>query len=426
VIACALAFTGARAVWHNGKNKKKPSAARDGALRRAPTSAGRFLPAGDQGQVQGRGARERPMRLETLLPLGKVDPGLRAPATGLDLAAVGADARLLEEVGYDGVAVEETKQDPYIVMALAAAATTRLRVSTAIAMAFPRSPTITAMSAWTLQTLAKGRFTLGLGPQVRAHIERRYGLAWSAPGPWMREYVAAVRAVWRCWQDNRPLDVKGPHYALNLMPPLFNPGPIAHPDIPIHLAAVNVQMCQVAGEVADGVRPHPICSADYIANVMIPEVRKGAARAGRSLAQFNICHKPLVATAPTAEELALRVGDVRARLAFYISTPSYRPAVEYHGLGDLARKLSLLARAQEWEQMPQYVSDEVLELFAVVGRHEEIADRLLQRFGDVVTHCEFSIAVKGPGDKERLAQIAAVAHAQSSDAVRQRLTGQPT
>ena len=366
------------------------------------------------------------MRLETLLPLGKVDPGLRAPETGLDLAAVAADAQLLEEVGYDGVAVEETKQDPYIVMALAAAATTRLRVSTAIAMAFPRSPTVTAMSAWTLQTLAKGRFTLGLGPQVRAHVERRYGLAWSAPGPWMREYVAAVRAVWACWQDNRPLDVKGEHYSLNLMPPLFNPGPIAHPDIPIHLAAVNVQMCQVAGEVADGVRPHPICSADYIANVMIPEVRKGAARAGRSLANFKICHKPLVATAASAEELAVRVGDVRARLAFYISTPSYRPAVEYHGLGDLARKLSLLARAQQWEAMPQHVSDEVLDLFAVVGRHEEIAARLLARFGDVVTHCEFSIAVKGPGDKERLAQIAAVVQARPSDAVRQRLTGPST
>jgi probable F420-dependent oxidoreductase len=232
--------------------------------------------------------------------------------------------------------------------------------------------------------------------------------------------------VWRCWQEGRALDVKGPHYTLNLMPPLFNPGPIAHPDIPIHLAAVNVQMCQVAGEIADGVRPHPICSADYIANVMIPQLRKGAARAGRSLDRFNICHKPLVATGLSAEELALRVRDVRARLAFYISTPSYRPAVEHHGLGDLARKLSLLARAQEWEQMPRHVSDEVLDLFAVIGTHEEIAARLLQRFGDVVTHCEFSIAVTGPGDKERLAQIAAVAHAQPSDGVRRRLTGQPT
>src|SRR5262249_22336478 len=195
------------------------------------------------------------MRLETLLPLGKLDPGLRAPEVGLDLSAVGADARLLEELGYDGVVIEETKQDPYIVMALAAQATQRLGVGTAIAMAFPRSPTITALSAWTLQKLSRGRFTLGLGPQVRAHIERRYGVAWSAPGPWMREYVAVVRAIWQRWQTNEPLNLKGPHYTINLMPPLFDPGPIEHPDIPIHLAAVNTHMCRVAGEVADGVRP---------------------------------------------------------------------------------------------------------------------------------------------------------------------------
>src|SRR5262245_31346228 len=175
----------------------QPAKTRNKRQRQAPRATRGSAPCADLVAAPGRG----PMRLETLLPLGKVDPGLRAPDTGLDLAAVAADARLLEEVGYDGVAVEETKQDPYIVMALEAAATTRLRVSTAIAMAFPRSPTITAMSAWTLQKLANGRFTLGLGPQVRAHIERRYGLAWSAPGPWMREYVGAVRAVWRCWQE---------------------------------------------------------------------------------------------------------------------------------------------------------------------------------------------------------------------------------
>jgi probable F420-dependent oxidoreductase len=364
--------------------------------------------------------------LETLLPLGKVDPGLRAPEIGLDLGAVAADARLLEEIGYDGVVIEETKQDPYVVMALAAQATTRLEVGTAIAMAFPRSPTITALSAWTLQKLSRGRFTLGLGPQVRAHIERRYGFAWSAPGPWMREYVGAVRAVWRCWQTKAPLDFKGAHYTINLMPPLFDPGPIEHPDIPIHLAAVNRQMCQVAGEVADGVRPHPICSARYIAEVMIPEVRKGAASAGRSLAHFRICHKPLVATAAGEAELATRVRDVRARLAFYVSTPAYRPAVEFHGLGDLARQLSRLARAQEWEKMPGHISDEVLDIFAVIGTHEEIAGKLIERFGGIVTDCEFSIAVRREADKARLAGIVKDVHAHSLEAVRQRLcAGQP-
>src|SRR5215510_587925 len=409
-------FTGCEALWHKRNSQGRFG---DGA-RGAGASRARGCGALRVPRVLGRKGRG-PMRLETLLPLGKVDPGLRAPDTGLDLAAVAADARLLEEVGYDGVAIEETKQDPYIVMALAAAATTRLRVSTAIAMAFPRSPTITAMSAWTLQRLAKGRFTLGLGPQVRAHIERRYGLAWSPPAPWMREYVAAVRAVWRCWQQQVPLEVTGPHYRLNLMPPLFNPGPIAYPEIPIHLAAVNVQMCQVAGEVADGLRPHPICSADYIANVMLPELGKGARRAGRSLANFKICHKPLVATAATAEDLALRVRDVRARLAFYLSTPSYRAAVDYHGLGELARRLSLLARAQDWEKMPDCISDEKLQLFAVIGRHEEIGSKLTDRFGEVATHCEFSIAVPDARDKAMLARIVAEVHARSEEPVRRRL-----
>ena len=361
------------------------------------------------------------MRLETLLPLGKVDPGLRAPEIGLDLDAVAADARLLEEFGYDGVVIEETKQDPYIVMALAAQATHRLDIGTAIAMAFPRSPTITALSAWTLQKLSRGRFTLGLGPQVRAHIERRYGMPWSAPGPWMRDYVGAVRAVWKHWQTKAPLDFKSAHYNVSLMTPLFDPGPIEHPDIPIHLAAVNTHMCQVAGEVADGVRPHPICSAEYIADVMIPEVRKGAAKAGRSLHSFRICHKPLIATAANEAELATRVRDVRARLAFYVSTPAYRPAVEHHGLGDLARELSQLARAQDWEKMPGYISDDILGLYAVIGTHDEIAERLCARFGGIITNYEFSIAVKSEADKTKLARIVERVHADPLDAVRQRL-----
>src|SRR5215472_14892786 len=189
------------------------------------------------------------MEIETLLPLGKTDPGLRAPEVPLDLAAVGRDAGLLERLGYDGIVFEETKDDPFVLVTLAAQATTRLKLATAVAIAFPRSPTITALSAWTLQKLSRGRFTLGLGSQVKGHIERRYGMAWSAPGPWMREYVEAVRAIWNRWQNNVPLDFNGPHYAINLMPPLFDPGPIEHPDIPIHLAAVNTLMCQVAGEV---------------------------------------------------------------------------------------------------------------------------------------------------------------------------------
>jgi probable F420-dependent oxidoreductase len=363
------------------------------------------------------------MRLESLLPLGKVDPGLRAPETGLDLASVPQEARILEEAGWDAVVLEETKQDPYVVLALAAQATQRLGIGTSVAMAFPRSPTVTALSAWTLQNLSRGRFRLGLGPQVRAHIERRYGMTWSPPAPWMREYVEAVRAVWRCWQQQAPLDFKGRHYAIDLMPPLFDPGPIEHPHIPIHLAAVNRAMCRVAGAVADGVRPHPICSADYIANVMIPEIRAGAAAAGRPLDGFEISHKPLIATAADAGELARRVEDIRARLAFYLSTPAYRPAADYHGLGDLARELSRLARERDWEKMPNYVSDAILDLYAVVATHDEIAAKLCERFAGVVTSCEFSIAVRSAANRERLALIARDVHAYSLEAVRGRLAG---
>ena len=345
------------------------------------------------------------MLLETLLPLGKVDPGLRAPEMPFDLNSIARDARLLEEIGYDGLVVEETKDDPFILLALAAQTTRTLKLGTSVAIAFPRSPTVTAMSAWTLQKLSRGRFTLGLGTQVKAHIERRFGMPWTPAGPWMREYMSAVRAVWDCWQ-NAPLDVRGPHYNINLMVPLFNPGPIEHPDIPIHLAAVNLVMCQVAGEVADGLRPHPVCTPSYIEKVMLPAVRSGAAKAGRQLDRFQVCMKPLVATAVNETELAPKVRDARARIAFYASTPQYRAAFDHLGLGDLADRLKLLSRAQRWEEMPQHISDDVLHTFVTIATYDTIGRKLCDRYGDVVTTCEFSIAVKNDADRERLRQLA--------------------
>jgi probable F420-dependent oxidoreductase len=346
------------------------------------------------------------VRLETLLPLGKVDPGLRAPEVPLDLSTVAANARLLEEIGYYGMVVEETKDDPFVLLALAAPATRRLRLATSVAIAFPRSPAVTAMSAWTLQKLSGGRFTLGLGPQVRAHIERRYGVAWSPPAPWMREYVTAVRAIWNAWQTGVPPDVQGPHYNINLMVPLFNPGPIEHPDIPVHLAAVNPVMCRIAGEVADGLRVHPVCTPSYIEQVMLPQVREGAAKAGRSLDGFQVCMKPLVATAATEAELVAKIRDTRARIAFYCSTPQYRAAFEHHGLGELADRLKLLSRAQKWEELPGAITDDIFEKFVTVGTYDTIAERLLARYGRVITHCEFSIAVANEVDKDRLRAIA--------------------
>lgn len=342
------------------------------------------------------------MKVETLLPLGKVDPGLREPATAIDIATVYGDAQTVEALGYDGLMVEETKVDPYVVTALAAQATSRLTVGTAVAIAFVRSPTVTAMAAWNLQRLSGGRFILGLGTQVKGHIERRFGLRWSAPGPWMREYVQAVRAVWACWQTGEPLDFSGEHYRLNLSVPLFNPGPIDHPRIPIHLAAVNQYMCQVAGEVGDGLRPHPVCTAAYIDAVMRPALERGAARQGRSDEAYAISIKPLIATAADEETLVEKIRDVRARISFYASTPAYRAAFAYHGLGDLADELKALSKAQRWEEMPRFITDDILHRYAVVGLFDQIADKLKARYGALVTNVEFSIPVTNERDRERL------------------------
>jgi probable F420-dependent oxidoreductase len=345
------------------------------------------------------------MQVETLLPLGKTDPGLRSSETPLDLTTVADQAQLVEALGYDSLCVEETKTDPYIVMALAGQATTRLGLTTAVAMAFPRSPTITAMSAWNLQKLSSGRFTLGLGTQVKGHIRRRFGLEYVPAGPWIRDYVRAVRAVWDCWQHGTQLNYDGEHYRLNLMVPLFDPGPIAHANIPIHLAAVNRYMCRMAGEVADGVRPHPVCTPSYIERVMLPEVRRGAEQAGRDPSTISVCIKPLIATAPDWGQLEPKIRDVRARVAFYASTPSYQAAFDHHGLGPLASELQQLSRVQRWEEMPALISDEVLHIYATVGTYSDIADRLYERYGRMVTNAEFSIPVRSGEERERLADL---------------------
>jgi probable F420-dependent oxidoreductase len=346
------------------------------------------------------------MQLETLLPLGKTDPGTREAAVPLDIHRVGADARLLEDLGYYGLAVEETKDDPFVLLALAAQSTSKLMLGTSVAIAFPRAPAITALSAWTIQKLSHGRMLLGLGPQVKGHIERRYGLKWSPPGPWMREYVNAVRAIWDCWQNGTPLNVVGEHYNLNLMVPLVNPGPIEHPFIPIHLAAVGPVMSRISGEVGDGVRIHPVSTPRYIEEVMFPEIRKGAAKTGRSLDRFDILMKALVATGATDEEFELQISDARSRIAFYASTPSYLPPFSQIGLEALATECQALSRAKRWDELPGLITDDVLDQFVVIGRYDEIARKLDERFGHLATHIEFSIPVNGPADAEILKGMA--------------------
>lgn len=316
---------------------------------------------------------------------------------------MGEDARLAEALGYDGIVTEETKDDPFVVMALAAQATERIGLATGVAIAFPRAPAVTALAAWTLQRLSKGRFTLGLGSQVKGHIERRYGMAWTPPGPWMRDYVGALRAIWACWQDGGTrLDYRSEHYNLSLMVPLFAPPPMEHPDIPVQLAAVNPFMCQIAGEVADGIRAHPVCTPRYITEVMVPAARKGAAKAGRDFSRFEMAAMPLIATAADRAGLEVRVRDVRARIAFYASTPTYLIAFESQGYGEVARTLQGYSRAQRWDEMPAFIDDEMLDAYAVIGTYDEIAAKLNRRFAGVASHLEFAIPVANDANKEAL------------------------
>lgn len=347
------------------------------------------------------------MKVETLLPLGKLDPGLREPETPLDIAAFGAGAAQVEALGYDAVLVEETKEDPFQLLALGAAATRRVGLGTSVAMAFPRSPTVTAMSAWSLQKLSRGRFTLGLGSQVRGHVRRRFGMEWSAPAPRMRDYVGAVRAVWRTWQERTPLDFHSDCYDLTLMVPLFDPGPIEHPEIPVHVAAIGPAMCAVAGEVADGVRLHPICTARFIDERVHPALAKGRARSGRPAAAVEVCMKPLIATAPDRAALSRVTDTVRARVAFYLSTPAYRRVFELHGWEALADRAAALSKAGRWDDLTRVVDDEVLHTVATIGCHDTIGDQLVERYGSRVDRLEFSIPVQSPQEAGRLRAILA-------------------
>jgi len=345
------------------------------------------------------------MKIYTELNLGKTDPGLREPDDPFDITTTCDKAALVESLGFDGMVSTETKEDSFIITALAAHATNHLQIATSVAIAFARTPYVTAMAAWRIQALSRGRFTLGLGPQVKAHLIRRFGLDFTPAGSWMRDYVGAVRAFWDCWQNGTKLNYISDRYKLDLMVPLFNPGPIEFKAPPIHIAAVNAIMTQVAGEVADGFRPHPICTPRYIKEVMMPAFKRGIEKSGRKDIPFAIAQKPLIAAAANEEQLEKKVRDVRARIAFYASTPAYRPAFEIWGLGDLADRLSILSREQRWEEMPGYVDDEMLNTYAVVGLYDDIAEKIIERFGDTLTDVGFSTQIDSEKDAENLRKM---------------------
>jgi probable F420-dependent oxidoreductase len=297
------------------------------------------------------------------------------------LAAVADVARAAEAAGVAGLWSAETSHDPFLPLTLAAPVTERLELGTAVAVAFARSPVSVAQTAWDLARLSRGRLILGLGSQVRAHVERRFGMAWSGrPVSQMREYVAVLHAAWSAWQDGTRPAFRGEHYRFTLMTPFFDPGPIEHPGIPVFLAGVGAAMTRLAGEVGDGLIVHPLHSRDYLAAVVLPAIDDGARAAARDRAAVTLAASVLVATSDT--ELA----EVRRSIGFYASTPTYRPVLEHHGWGSVADALANHARHGRWDAMTALVTDEMVDAFAVVARPGELrtalerhADGLLDR-----------------------------------------------
>lgn len=297
-----------------------------------------------------------------------------------DLRLVADAARSAEAQGYDGVVTLENRHEPFMALGVAAVATERLQLATGVAIAFPRSPMVTASTAWDLQLASRGRFTLGIGPQVRAHNENRFSVKWSPPAPRLREYVKAMRAIWRCWETGEKLKFEGEHYRFTLMTPNFVPPSLHLPMVPVQLAAVGPHTLRLAGEVADGVRLHAFCTRNYLERTVMPKLAEGWAKSGRKRENFEIHGGGFVATGATEEDVAKKVDWVRMRVGFYGSTPAYWPVLEAHGLGDLGRKLNAMSKQGQWAAMTREISDDVVRLFAAVGTHREIAQAIRTRF----------------------------------------------
>jgi probable F420-dependent oxidoreductase len=314
----------------------------------------------------------------------KVDGGI-----GFDVRRVVEEAKEAEAAGYAGVWSAETSHDPFFPLLLGAEHTERLELGTGIAVAFARSPMTLAATAYDLQRFSEGRFNLGLGSQIKPHIEKRFSMPWSHPAPRMREFILAMRAIWDTWMNETKLDFRGDFYSHTLMTPFFNPGPSEHGVPTVFLAAVGEKMTEVAGEVADGMLVHGFTTERYLREVTLPALERGWARGGKARAGFQLSLPAFVVTGKDAEETERAATAVRQQIAFYGSTPAYRPVLDLHGWGELQDELNRLSKQGEWEQMGRLISDDVLEAFAVIAEPGDVAKQLLSRFGDAIDRISF-------------------------------------
>jgi probable F420-dependent oxidoreductase len=329
----------------------------------------------------------------------KVETALAAPS----IPAIAEHARRLEQAGYDSVVILEAGHDPFLPLMIVAEHTQKLHFGTAVAIAFPRSPFVTAQMAWDLQRYSGGRFMLGLGTQVKGHNERRYSTPWpSPPGPRLREYILTLKAIFNTFQTNARPDYQGKHYQFTLISPFFNPGPNPDPHVPIYISAVNRFNCKLVGELCDGIRLHGFNTVKYTKEVILPAIQEGAKKAGRDMSEIDIVGGGFIITGKNEEEIEKAKGPVRQQIAFYASTRVYHPVLEVHGWQETGEKLFRLSMEGKWPETGALITDEMLDEFAVIGTYDELVPKLKERYGNIVTTLGFGFGVRTPEDQERL------------------------
>ena len=323
----------------------------------------------------------------------KLDTTLDGP-----LQHAGDEAGKAEEQGYDGIWTTEIAHEPFFPLLLASDRTEGIALGTGIAVAFARNPMTTAYAAWDLQAQSGGRFLLGLGSQIKPHIERRYSMPWGQPAARMKEYVSALQAIWSSWQDGTRLDFSGDFYTHTLMTPFFDPGPLESGAPSVLIAAVGEGMTRVAGEVADGMLVHGFTTERYLREVTLPLLEEGLRGRGRGRETFSVTYPALVATGDTEEQMAVAVAGTRKQIAFYGSTPAYKAILDLHGWGDLQPELHRLSKEDRWDEMGSLITDEVLDAFAIVAAPEHVPTVMRERFGGLVDRIRLYQPYESPAD----------------------------
>ncbi len=320
-------------------------------------------------------------------------------------------AKAAEDSGYDLLLSAEIANDPFAPLVVAALHTSRITLGTNIAVAFPRSPMVVANTAWDLHANTGGRFFLGLGSQVKGHNERRFSVPWTLPVPRMREYVQALRAIWRCWEKKEPLAFEGEHYRFSLMTPEFSPEPTGLPPVPVAVAAVRPPMIRMAGRICDGVKLHGFATRKYLERIALPALNEGMKKAGTKRENFHISGGGFIATGATEEEVAQQIEMIRYRVAFYGATRTYHAVLEPHGWQDLGMKLHEMSKKGQWEEMAKQVPDEVVHAFAAVAPYKDLKGAIEQRFGGLTD----SLIMAFPGNPSPGVQKEVVQDLQSID-----------